>query len=149
MKKSAIVLGVMALVLFLFLLSVPVVNDRVADQTAERVKKITLPTDTQYVESFSRAGKLVGNGNGMQYLGGILIRSDLSLEELQAYYAQYAQNEEECVVERQTDNDIGFVEHGTVSLNTGIEGDHYFIVYTWGSNDTILGAFDLFDLRGH
>ena len=41
-----------------------------------------LPEKTELIESISRAGKLTGNGNGMQYFGAILIRSDLSLEEL-------------------------------------------------------------------
>ena len=50
------------------------------------------------IESISRAGKLTGNGNGMQYFGAILIRSDLSLEELDAYYSRYRSNEWECLV---------------------------------------------------
>lgn len=39
------------------------------------------------IESLSQAGKLTGNGNGMQYFGAILIRSELSLEELETYVA--------------------------------------------------------------
>ena len=87
MKKAvfimAVIMAVMAAALVLFALSIPIVNDRVAVKTAESVKNIELPDNTEYIETFSEAAKLVGNGNGMQYLGGILIKSGLSLDELQ------------------------------------------------------------------
>ena len=41
-----------------------------------------LPTNTKLVDSISVAGKLAGNGNGMQYMGSVLVVSDLSEEEL-------------------------------------------------------------------
>lgn len=129
-----------------FMISAPIVNDGIADKTAESVKEIELPNDTEYIESFSKAGKLTGNGNGMQYLGGILIKSELSLEELQSYYSQYAKNDWEFMVENQADNRIAFIEHGTVSLNSKINSDNFYIVYSWGSNDSIYREFDI---RGH
>lgn len=129
-----------------FMISVPIVNDSIANKTAKSVREIELPNDTEYIESFSKAGKLTGNGNGMQYLGGILIKSELSLEELQSYYSQYAKNDWEFMVEHQTDSRIAFIEHGTVSLNSDINGDNYYIVYSWGSNDSIYSEFDI---RGH
>lgn len=150
MKKAvfimAVIMAVMAAALALFALSIPIVNDRVAVKTAESVKNIELPDNTEYIETFSEAAKLVGNGNGMQYLGGILIKSGLSLDELQRYYAQFAENEWEYIVERQTGQEIGFVEHGSVRLSAEIEDDTYFIVYSWGSNDSV---FSILDIRGH
>ncbi len=110
------------------------------------MKNIELPDNTEYIETFSEAAKLVGNGNGMQYLGGILIKSGLSLDELQRYYAQFAENEWEYIVERQTGQEIGFVEHGSVRLSAEIEDDTYFIVYSWGSNNSV---FSILDIRGH
>lgn len=71
MKKAvfimAVIMAVMAAALALFALSIPIVNDRVAVKTAESVKNIELPDNTEYIETFSEAAKLVGNGNGMQY----------------------------------------------------------------------------------
>ncbi len=146
MKKAPIAIGIFLIAVSVFIIAIPIANDRAAAKTAERVLEIELPEATEYVESFSKAGKLVGNGNGMQYLGGILIHSRLTLEELQAYYAPYAKSEWDCVVERQTGREIQFVEHGTVSLRTKPDGDGYFIVYSWGSGPSL---FQELDLRGH
>ena len=87
-----IIIGILVMAIVGFTVSVPIVNDGIANKTAKSIKRVELPNDTEYIESFSKAGKLIGNGNGMQYLGGILIRSELSLEELQTYYSQYAKN---------------------------------------------------------
>lgn len=58
-----------------------------------------LPEQTELIEAISKAGKLTGNGNGMQYFGAILIKSELSLEELETYYSDYRSNEWEYLVE--------------------------------------------------
>ena len=146
MKKGSIMILTLVVLLLMFLLSIPIVNDNVAKKTAERMKDTQLPNDSEYVESFSAAGKLVGNGNGMQYLGGILIRSEQSLEALKMYYSQFSQNEWEFIVENQRGRNVSMIEHGTLRLESDAEGDNYFIVYAWGDNDTI---FDALDIRGH
>ena len=56
-------------------------------------------------------GNLTGNGNGMQYFGAILIRSDLSLEELDAYYSDHRSNEWEYLVEIQEGQSIDVIDH--------------------------------------
>lgn len=143
MKKLTLIIGIAAFLLLAFLVSIPIVNDRAAKRTAESIKDIELPEHTEYVETFSEAGKLVGNGNGMQYLGGILIKSDLLLADLQAYYGQ---KDGSCIVEAQSGKKIRFIEHGEVTLSADIAGDTYFIVYAWGSNDSFFGELDI---RGH
>lgn len=145
-RIGAIIVSVLFISILGFMLSIPVINDSIANKTAERVEKTELPNNTQYIETFSKAGKLVGNGNGMQYLGGILIKSELSLQELQSYYSQYAANDWECIVEKQTDKNISFIEHGTVSFSSNISGDTYYVVYSWGNADPI---FSELDIRGH
>lgn len=82
----------------------------------------------------------------MQYLGGMLIRSDLPLEELKTYYAQYAESEWDCIVERQSSQYIRLVEHGELTLIAKISEPDYYIVYAWGSSSS---AFAGLDLRGH
>lgn len=84
----------------------------------------------------------------MQYLGAILIRSELSREELEAYYSSFAEHDWECVVGNQAGANI-CVDGGQpvpLSFATDVEGDNYYIVYSWGSNDTV---FDDLDIRGH
>lgn len=139
MKKFKIICVITVSVLIFsilgFMISIPIVNNDIANKTATSIKEIELPNNTQYIETFSEAGKLIGNGNGMQYIGGILIKSELSLQDLQLYYSQYAKNDWECIVEKQTNKNISFIEHEKVSLNSDINGDTYYVVYSWGDND--------------
>lgn len=74
MKKTmllilCITLGASA---FLFLLA-PVLNDGAAKRTAEEIADLPLPARSELVEIAYKAGKLTGNGNGMQYFGAILL----------------------------------------------------------------------------
>ena len=142
---AAVLFLVMSL-LFLLIVT-PFENDRVAGNTAKELAELPLPENTEYIESVYRAGKLIGCGNGMQYLGAILIRSDLSLEALKAHYSSFAEHEWECVVERQTSAEIKWVEYaGGLSFKTEVEGDDYYIVYSWGDSDSV---FHDLDIRGH
>lgn len=147
MKKILITVIVIIVTMILSLLAAaPIVNNNMAKKTADELADLPLPDNTEYVEAVYKAGKLVGNGNGMQYFGAILIKSGLSLEELKKYYSNYAENEWECVVENQTNTDIKALEHAGPAFKTDISGDNYYIVYSWGSNDTI---FHELDIRGH
>ena len=68
-------------------ISLPLINNHTAYKVEKALCEIPLPEETELIESLSQAGKLTGNGNGMQYFGAILIRSELSLEELETYVA--------------------------------------------------------------
>lgn len=63
-KIIAIIIMILLVALILFLISVPIVNDHSAAKVAKRLEKIPLPEQTEYLESVSAAGKLVGNGDG-------------------------------------------------------------------------------------
>lgn len=107
-----------------------------------------LPWHTEVCDAVCVAGKLNGNGNGMQYFGGILIKSDLTLKELENYYAKYRQNEWEYIVEPQIGSEIEQVEHKHIEfsyLNGKEEKERmdYYIVYTWGSSKVLFSDFDL------
>ena len=82
----------------------------------------------------------------MQYIGGILIKSGLSLQKLQSYYSQYTTNDYDCIVEKQTDKQMAFIEHETMSFNSDINDDNYYVVYSWRNVNSI---FSELDLRGH
>lgn len=147
MKK--IVLIIIISILTVLGIVLPLNHNDVAADTAKKLEEIPLPENTEYMEKVSLAGKLDGNGNGMQYLGAILIKSELSLEELRDYYSDFAENEWECIVENQPDNRVRAVEHEDLEFRSEITGDQYFIVYSWGSNDSFLAGFSDWDLRGH
>lgn len=146
-KKIVITLIIVILVLapIALMAITPLVNDYTARKVANELEELPLPENTEVIEVGSFAGKLVGNGNGMQYFGAILIKSELSLESLTEHYSQYAEDEWECVVERQEGNEIQELDR-SATFQTDVEGENYYIVYSWGSSDSI---FSELDLRGH
>lgn len=143
-------LGVIGALFVLFILFftifIPSYNDYVASKTAKAIISVPLPDNTQLVESKSLAGKLVGNGNGMQYFGAVLIKSSLSLDELKQYYSGFAYNDWTYCVEKQQNSNVEVIEHSRLSFDTHIQEDGYYIVYSWGDTDFALRDFDI---RGH
>ncbi len=108
-----------------------------------------LPKETYLIDSVSKAGKLVGNGNGMQYFGAILIESELTLSELDMYYSTFRGNEWSYIVEVQEAVGITVLEHGSLSfenLEDVMKDGDYYIVYSWVSGD---GFWECFDIRGN
>ena len=110
MKKLKLVGILAAVVLIGGVISIPLINNHTAYKVEKELCETPLPEKTELIESISRAGKLTGNGNGMQYFGAILIRSDLSLEELDAYYSGYRSNEWEYLVDIQEGQEIEVVD---------------------------------------
>ena len=146
MKKLKLVGILVAVVLIGGVISISFINNNIAYKVEKELCETPLPEKTELIESISRAGKLTGNGNGMQYFGAILIRSDLSLEELDAYYSGYRSNEWECLVETQEGQSIEVIDHETLPFSEEIKGSGYYIVYSWGSGKSLLEELDI---RGH
>ena len=154
MKKTKIA-GICLIVLILAaFVSVPVYNNYCAYNVEKMLCETPLPEQTELIEAISKAGKLTGNGNGMQYFGAILIKSELSLEELDAYYSEYRSNEWEYLVEVQEGQSVEMLEHvldeiyerGGLQFSEEIKGNSYYIVYSWGSGNSLLRELDI---RGH
>lgn len=146
MKKLKIVGILAAAILIGGVISIPLINNHAAYKVEKALCEIPLPKETELIESLSQAGKLTGNGNGMQYFGAILIRSELSLEELEAYYSDYRSNEWEYLVEIQEGQSIEVIDHGGLQFSEEIKGSGYYIIYSWGSGDFLLKELDM---RGH
>ena len=143
MKKIKIA-GICLIVLILAaFVSVPIYNNYCAYNVEKMLCETPLPEQTELIEAISQTGKLTGNGNGMQYFGAILIKSELSLEELDAYYSEYRSNEWEYLVEGQS---VEMLEHGGLQFSEEIKGNSYYIVYSWGSGNSLLRELDI---RGH
>lgn len=142
--KAAAILAVVFLIGGM--VSVPLINDHSAYKVEKRLRETPLPERTELIESLSRAGKLTGNGNGMQYFGAILIRSDLSIGELEAYYSGYRSDEWEYLVETQKGKPVEVIEHGAMQFSEEIKDSGYYIVYSWGSGNPFCEEFDI---RGH
>lgn len=140
------IIGIIISLFMMLIIAAPIVNNYSAAGIAKKLRNIPLPEKTEYITSVSKAGKINGNGNGMQYLGCILIKSDLPFEDVKTYYSGYVENEWDCMVDRQEGQSLDFAEHITISFDTVIQGDNYYIVYTWGKGNSF---FSELDIRGH
>ena len=135
MKKLKLVGILVAVVLIGGVISISFINNNIAYKV-----------ETELIESISRAGKLTGNGNGMQYFGAILIQSELSLKELDDYYSDHRSNEWEYLVEIQEGQSIDVIDHETLNFGKEINDAGYYIVYSWESENSLLKELDI---RGH
>lgn len=145
MKNKVIIYGRLGIVLC-FMMSIPIVNDYCAYMVEKKLCAAPLPENTQLIDSVSKAGKLTGNGNGMQYFGAILIRSELTLEQLEDFYSSYRKNEWEYLVTVQTDRDLSFIELDHLRFSQEVTADGYYIVYSWGKG---IELYEMLDMRGH
>ena len=68
MKKLKLVGMLTAVVLIGGVIAIPLINNHTAYKVEKKLCETPLPEKTELIESISRAGKLTGNGNGMQYL---------------------------------------------------------------------------------
>lgn len=62
-------------------------NDSIARSMEEKLLSYPLPPQTELLDSKAIAGKLTGNGNGMQYRAMLLVSGSLTEDELQNHYA--------------------------------------------------------------
>ncbi len=152
-KGIAVTICILPIMLIICLMiAVTAVNNNIARNELNRIKKFPLPRNTECVETISRAGKLSGSGNGMQYVGIMLIKSDMNAGELEKYYGSLSDDDHEVGVFYQTTKEIARWEHACLKLDTDVDSEGYFIVYSWTdtySFNANKAAFCDFDLRGH
>ncbi len=146
LKKAAFILIVIIAAIIMLTpialtITITAVNDNTAAQLEQELLAIPLPENSYYVESLSQAGKLWGNGNGMQYYAAMLISSGLSLDELESYYSQY-----NCTVSIQRTAEIN-TDHGEFHFAADTFPDSAYIVEKFGSG--VNEFFEQADLRGH
>ncbi|MGN0375232.1 MAG: hypothetical protein ACI4EN_06995 [Butyrivibrio sp.] len=151
MRIKRILISVFVLLFIIILgifISVPVVNDKTARYLVDELKSLPLPEGAVLLDSVSVAGKVSGNGNGMQFFGAILIESELTMDEIKAHYKQFSGNQFEYIVESQEQKEIRVIDRGCSFsyLNDKEDFRNYYIIYTWGSSDYPLSNLDL---RGH
>jgi len=126
-------------------------NNYIADKIEKDLVSYQLPSNTKLVDSVSAAAKLTGNGNGMQYMGAILVDSDLSKEELKEYYSSEFDYIE--VNEQETVN-LDFIQSVSFDADIKLGDKTYYSIICWDDNrsemfgDFISELLD-FDIRGH
>jgi len=145
-KILSVTICIFAISISLFVVGIPLANNHYAEQVEKELRETPLPEKTEIIDSVSQTGKLVGNGNGMQYFGAILLKSKLSLNNLEDYYSAYQKNEWSYVVEPQKTQIIEVVEHNRISFSEKVGDEGYYIVYSWGDGPDVLEELDF---RGH
>ena len=132
-------------------IGIVVANNSIAATIKHDLVRYEMPQDTELVDSISKAGKLNGNGNGMQYMGAILVKSDLNEKELQEYYS----SDFDFIEVRKQDTPVLDFDLGSYSFKglSETENESYYSIVCWDDGRDEYGAFiseflDL-DLRGH
>ena len=128
-------------------------NNRIAQHLEEILLEFSLPPETELLDSEAIAGKLTGNGNGMQYRGILLLSSFLSEEELLAHYSDLGEGDLSVLVYPQKSQIIDeyygeywFEYWDNTKPNWRIELYSDSIV---GCEETIGESILNIDLRGH
>lgn len=153
-KKRRLRIAIFALVALLILAYAGVVlaNNAIAGALERVLLSAPLPTQTELVDSISIAGKVQGNGNGMQYFGAILLRSELDEAALEAHYAAYAADADIVEVLPQTSQYV--FEYRPYRFSQEVSGENLYRVALWkysvvGCEDNIWGEILNCDIRGH
>lgn len=144
-KMQYLLVGLVVLAMGFFI-ACPIINTLTATAVTQDIWNLPTPSDTIKIEKISKAGKLAGNGNGMQFFGSILIKSDLAIDQLKEFYSAYSGNERTYVVEKQNQSEIQPIETRSLSFTSEVDSDSFYIVYSWGDG---ISPFCEFDLRGH
>ncbi len=142
---TVVIVAVMFVVLVAIPFTVAIVNDSLAARTLKEIKNIELPENSKILSEYAVAGKVSGNGNGMQYFGAVLLESELSEEELRTYYREAS--DLYIMVQRQ-ESDV--IELNSKHYFDGVDDcdfENCYIVYSFG--DEIGNWFLDLDLRGH
>jgi len=132
-------------------IGIVITNNVIANNIEKDLIAYELPPNTKLVDSVSVAAKLTGSGNGMQYMGAILVESILSDEELKEHYSSSFDYIE---VSQQETPKLDFIQ--SVYFNADIESEDktYYSIICWDDNrremfgDLLCELLD-FDIRGH
>ena len=152
MKKAKRRFLFLVIVIIASYIGIVITNNAIADKVEKDLVAYPFPANTELIDSISIAGKLTGNGNGMQYMGAILVDSDLNEKELKEYYNLRFDYIE---VRKQESATLDFIHPG-YSFDDFPETQEgaYYSITCWDDNrretfgDLIAGVLD-FDFRGH
>ena len=147
MKKALIAL----LLIAALYAGIVVSNNRIAEDLRKQVAGCMLPLGTELVDSAAVAGRLQGNGNGMQYFGVALIHSDLDEGPLRTWYEAQLPKEEYIWLTRQESE---LFDSSTRLFKDYEDDGHYWFVMLSrynpiGKDATLLDGLRDIDIRGH
>ena len=161
LKRKKIKIVAIAALIFLFtypfvtgpFIVGPLANNAIARSVSDDLLTRPLPAETEVIDSIYVAGNLISQGNKVQYLGAILIRSERTLEELEEFYISRFTGLT-LRVREQASAQIELDTFQNVRLSfRGIEEDepleNHFILFAFGNHDWSSNFFTFFDIRAH
>ena len=140
MKHVWLIILILTLLTAVLLISIPFVNDYTTARLEKALLNAPLPDGAVLIDHASAAGKLIGNGNGMQYLAVIVIRTDLSFDELEAHYSALRSRSDDFLVLSATETNR--LPNDKLDLLPQYPNDAY-LIYTWGASNFPLRNLDL------
>ena len=129
---------------------VPLHNTYLANQLEVELLEIPLPEKTVFIESITATGELDGNGGEMNFFGGMLVKSELSEKELNEYYSKMRESHDDYLIKEQSSAEITVIKNGYYGfeqLEDVADFENYYLVYSWGSDDSVLQSLNKFDFR--
>ena len=154
MKKFGKVLISVLILIALFHVAIYVVNNHIAKQLESQLLNCPLPPNSEIVDSVSVAGKIEGNGNGMQWFGIILIKSEMNEDDLSQWYSSHMDTDEadEIYVIRQKSPEVFEYENYRFNNFSGEDLCYQIQLFRDSAVGTELSIWESllnFDLRGH
>lgn len=151
--KRTIILLMLIIVVLLYT-SIVLANNYTAAQLEKRLKDCPIPPDTYVVDSLAIAGKMDGNGNGMQWYGFLLVDSDLSENALTEWYENtICPNDDEWLRASRQETPYVFEYQNKRFSRFSDSGKLYKICLakysTAGCEETVWESILNFDVRGH
>ncbi|WP_026517785.1 hypothetical protein [Butyrivibrio sp. MC2021] len=153
MKKVIIIITTAVVLFALLLINImitPLMNNLGAKKEMDRIKDTPLPDRSELVETFYLAGNLNGSGNKMNFYGAVVIRSELSLEEIDKHYSAYRKGKYDMLVQHQASQQLEDIERNygfDDTVDADVSDGKYYLVYTWGNG--IAPYNHLVDLRAN
>ena len=149
-KFKNVLMVIIVAAMFIVLVAIPftiaIVNDLLAAHALNDIKALPLPENSKILSEYAVAGKVSGNGNGMQYFGAILIESEQDLASLQEHYHDVGSEYFISVKEQKSDMiDVLNRLHYFDGVDD-CDFENCYIVYGYGKGGNWF--LDL-DLRGH
>lgn len=148
-----LLLSILAIIA-VFIIAVPVINNCISATYESRLKNAPVPDGTTVIESASVTGKKMGNGNGMQWFGFLLVESDMSIEELEKWYSDQVdlkENEDLWVSPQETPE---IIEHSRHNFKKFKNSENCYQICLFknsvsGLEENFGEKLLNFDLRGH
>ena len=155
LKKIAVAAPVALIaIVFISVVIIYVANDSIAKGLEKQLLACEHPTGIEIIDSISVAGKMEGNGNGMQWFGIMLIKSDMSEDALGEWYEKQlstGENEYISVLKQETSK---VFEYGRWHFKNYSDEENYYQVrlvrYSIvGFEESVWESILNSDLRGH